>query len=150
MKIFLALSLILISACSAAAVEGNVQRGQQVFGACTACHSLEPDKNMSGPSLSGLWNRQAGGLKSFTRYSEALKSSGIIWENSSLDPYLTNPKTFIPGNDMTFRGIPDARARADLLAFLKEATKPGSSLAAQAQGGGRGSDVPNLKKLDSE
>ena len=150
MKTFLALGLILIGADSAAAEEGNAQRGQRMFGACAACHSLEPDKNMTGPSLADLWDRQAGGLKSFSRYSEALKSSGIIWENNSLDAYLANPKTFIPGNDMTFRGIPDARARADLLAFLKEATKPGSPLAQQTQGGGRGSDVPNLKKLDSE
>ncbi len=150
MKTFLALGLILIGAGSAAAEEGNAQRGQRMFGACAACHSLEPDKNMTGPSLADLWDRQAGGLKSFSRYSEALKSSGIIWENNSLDAYLANPKTFIPGNDMTFRGLPDARTRADLLAFLKEATKPGSLLAAQAQGGGRGSDVPNLKKLDSE
>src|SRR5712691_9244731 len=110
MKLFLALGLIIISAGSAAADNGNVERGRRLFGACAACHSLEPDKNMTGPSLAGLWDRQAGGLKSFSRYSEALKSSGMIWNEHSLGPYLADPKAFIPGNDMTFRGIPDARA----------------------------------------
>src|SRR5712691_2526573 len=135
MKLFLALGLIIISAGSAAADNGNVERGRRLFGACAACHSLETDKNMTGPSLAGLWDRQAGGLKSFSRYSDALKSSGIIWDNTSLDAWLVTPRAFMPGNDMTFRGIPDPRARTDLLAFLKQATKPGAVQTAQTQGG---------------
>jgi len=49
-----------------------------VYGACGACHSLEPDRNMTGPSLAELWNRKAGTLPSFHRYSGALQSSGIV------------------------------------------------------------------------
>jgi cytochrome c len=154
MRIFLAIGLTLISAASFAADEGNAERGRRVFGACAACHSLQPDKNLSGPSLADLWDRQAGGLKSFSRYSDALKSSGIIWDNTSLDAWLANPRAFIPDNDMTFRGISDAGARADLLAFLKEATKPGYAQTAQTQGGGlggmMGGAAPDLKKLDPE
>jgi cytochrome c len=135
------------------AAEGNVERGRQLYRACAACHSLQPNKNMTGPSLSGLWDRHAGGLESFSRYSEALKSSGIIWDKNSLDPWLANPPSFIPGNEMTFRGISDAAARRDLIAFLEEATKPGSAFAAQGSSSGMmmgGGAEPSLRKLDPE
>jgi cytochrome c len=62
--------------------------GQRVFGACAACHSLQPDKNMTGPSLANLWNRKAGGLPSFSRYSPALKSSDIVWNDQTLDEWI--------------------------------------------------------------
>src|SRR5262249_17976228 len=139
--------------------EGNSTRGQRVFGACAACHSLQPEQNMTGPSLAGLWNRKAGSLTSFSRYSSALKSANIIWNDKTLDEWITDPQHLVPGNEMTFDGIRDARQRADLLAFLKQATQPGASVAQQdgstggmgsmggMMGGGR---VPNLKHLDPE
>jgi cytochrome c len=80
---------------------------------------------MTGPSLANLWGRKAGSLTSFERYSDALKSSEIIWDDRSLNTWLTNPQQMVPGNDMPFGGIKDASVRADLLAFLKEATEPG-------------------------
>jgi cytochrome c len=78
-------------------------KGRQHFGqACVACHSLEPDRNMTGPSLFGLLGRKAGSLPSFHRYSPALKSSGVVWNDKTLDAWLTDPKAFIPGNHMVF------------------------------------------------
>jgi cytochrome c len=53
---------------------------------------------MTGPSLAELWSRQAGGLQSFERYSPALKSSGIIWQDNTLDEWIKDPQHFIPGN----------------------------------------------------
>src|ERR1043166_2505473 len=140
---------------SALAHSSNVDRGQRAFAACAPCHSLATDKNMTGPSLANLWNRQAGTLQSFMRYSPALKSSGIIWNETSLDPWLADPQAFIPENHMTFRGIKDARVRADLLAFLKDARGPGHAPRMPQQGGGMmgmmgKGRVPNLKKLDAE
>lgn len=139
----------------AIAAEGNPTQGQRVFRACVACHSLEPNRNMTGPALAGLWNRKAGHLPSFTRYSHALQSANIVWNDRTLDEWLTNPQQVVPGNTMTFAGIKDAQQRADLLAFLKEATRNGGARTAEqgAMGGmagmmGRG-QVPNLKKLDA-
>ena len=140
------------------AADGNAARGQRVFGACAACHSLEPDKNMTGPSLANMWNRKAGSVSSFTRYSSALKSADIVWNDKTLDEWLKDPQHVVPGNEMTFAGIKDTQQRADLLAFLKEATKGGSQTAQQSgpMGGGMsggmggmmgGGQVPNLKKL---
>jgi cytochrome c len=136
--------------------EGNATRGQRIFGACAACHSLQPDQNMTGPSLAGLWNRKAGTLASFTRYSAVLQSSNIVWNDKMLDDWIADPQHVVPGNQMTFVGIKDARQRADLLAFLKEATQPGSSVAQQGapMGGGMmggmmgGGQIPNLKRPD--
>ena len=120
---FIALATTVFSPAFAA---GDLSRGQQDFRACAPCHALEPDRNMTGPSLAGLWGRKAGSLPGFERYSDALKSSGIIWDDRSLDGWLTDPQRMVPDNDMPFDGIKDSRARADLLAFLKEATKPGA------------------------
>jgi cytochrome c len=119
----------------ALAQSGDAARGQQAFRACAPCHSLAPDRNMTGPSLADLWGRKAGGLPSFERYSEALKGSGIIWDDRSLDGWLTDPDGMVPDNEMPFNGIKDARARADLLAFLKEATRPGAPPQMAQQGG---------------
>lgn len=160
MKCYITMIVVAVAFISPArAQEGDVSRGQQDFRVCAPCHSLEPDRNMTGPSLANLWGRKAGSLPSFERYSDALKSSGIIWDDRSLNAWLTDPQHMVPENDMPFQGIKDARVRADLLAFFKEATKPGASPAgskqAQMKGmggmggmmGGAGRD-PNLKSLE--
>jgi cytochrome c len=146
---------LLALATQAFAADGNPARGQRVFGACAACHSLQPDQNMTGPSLADVWNRKAGSTSSFSRYSPALKSANIVWNDKTLDEWINDPQHVVPGNQMTFAGIKDARQRADLLAFLKEATQKGGSQVAQQGGqmGGMGGmmgggQVPNLKKLD--
>ena len=69
----------------ALAEQGDAARGQRDFRACAPCHSLEPGRNMTGPTLADLWRRKAGSLPSFDRYSDALKSSGIIWDDRALD-----------------------------------------------------------------
>jgi len=148
--------LLAASPFRAAAQPGNAANGERMYRVCAACHSLEPDRNMTGPSLADLWGRKSGGLPSFPRYSPALKSAGIIWNDDTLNEWIKDPQHFIPGNTMTFAGIKEPRQRADLLAYLKDASKPGHAPKA-AQGGGQmggmmmgGGQVPNLKALDPE
>lgn len=131
------------------AADGNAARGQRIFGACAACHSLEPNQNMTGPSLAELWDRKAGSLPSFTRYSSAVKSSGVVWNDKTLDEWITDPQHLIPGNVMTFAGIKNSQQRVDLLAFLKQATQRGQA-AQQGTGMMGGGGAPNLKKLDPQ
>jgi cytochrome c len=147
------LMLATVAPCTALAADANVTRGAQLFQNCAPCHSLEPGKNMTGPSLSNLWDRKAGDAQEFERYSAALKSSGIMWNDQTLNAWLADPQHVVPGNTMTFPGIKDAPARADLLAYLKEATQPGSTRAAQQMpqmGGMMNTAVPNLRVLDAE
>jgi cytochrome c len=157
---FVAIALLLALEAQTLAANGNAAQGQHVFGACAACHSLQPDQNMTGPSLAHLWNRKAGSLASFSRYSSAMKSANVQWNDKTLDEWIADPQRVIPGNEMTFAGIKDAKQRADLIAFLKQVTENGGSQMSQ-QGrpmggmGGMGGmmggrQAPNLKKLNPE
>jgi cytochrome c len=136
--------------------DGNPERDQRIFGACAACHSLQPDQNMTGPSLADLWNRKAGSVANFNRYSSALQSSNIVWNDKTLDEWVADPQHLIPGNQMTFAGIKDSQQRADLLAFLKGATKKTAQTAERDGMGGMGGmggmmgggQVPNLRHPD--
>ena len=100
-------------------------------------------------------------MASFSRYSPALKSANIEWNDKTLDEWINDPQHVVPGNQMTFAGIKDAQQRADLLAFLKEATtaRRVTSDSTRRPNGGHmggmggmmgGGQVPNLKKLDPE
>ena len=154
-----AIAIFVLTALSypATAEPGNTANGERLYRACIACHSLEPNRNMTGPSLAEIWNRKSGSLASFPRYSPKLKSASIVWNDDTLEEWIKDPQHFIPGNTMTFPGMKDARQRADLLAFLKEATQPGRAPRSTAQGGTQmggmmmgGGQVPNLKRLDPE
>lgn len=103
-----------------AAGAGDPESGARVFGVCAACHSLEPGRHMTGPSLAGIWDREAGTAPGFDRYSEALLESERVWDARSLEAFIADPQAVIPGNRMSFRGIGDAEARADLVAFLEQ------------------------------
>jgi cytochrome c len=72
--------------------------------------------------LAGAENREFAGV--LERGGWSLKSAGIIWNDDTLDEWIKDPQHFIPENTMTFPGMKEARQRADLLAFLKEATQP--------------------------
>jgi len=147
------IAVFALSGSGAQSAEADAGQGARIFRACAACHSLEADRNMTGPSLAGVWNRRAGGLKSFSRYSDAMKLSGITWDEQSLDGYLKNPAEFMPGNHMTFPGIPDDKARASIIAFLKSAAEAPNNQTAQSQMQGMGPTqgmrpVPRLKTVD--
>ncbi len=104
---------------TAQAAEGDPNRGGRHFKACLACHSIAPGEHMTGPSLAGVWQRQAGTAQKFSRYSEALKRSGAVWNETTLDAWLRDPAAFAPGNFMKIPGIADAGARSDVIAYLK-------------------------------
>jgi cytochrome c len=150
MRLLLAMALVATLILPAQAVEGDPRRGRQAYRACAACHSLAPDRNMTGPTLAGLWGRKAGSLPSFQRYSPALKSVDFLWDEDTLDPWLKDPARTLPGNRMMFRGIDDAQVRADLIAYLKQASAGGEAAeASPPMGGGMmgGRSAPNLRRL---
>lgn len=132
--------------------EGDATRGARLFRQCAACHSTAPGEHLTGPSLSGVWNRQAASAAGFQRYSEALKRSGITWTAKSLDQWLAGPQKLVPGNAMTFAGIGDPRARLDLVAYLKAVAEHAAPSGAKEGGTmmGGGGRRPDLKQPPPE
>lgn len=107
------------AAVSPAAAEGNPDQGKQVFNQCRACHSVEAGQHRVGPSLAGVFGREAGAADGFNRYSDALKNADLVWNEETLDKYLADPRGYLPGNRMTYPGLKDPAKRADIIAYLK-------------------------------
>jgi cytochrome c len=108
------------SATTSAVASGDAGRGEEIYGRCLACHALAFDR--VGPRHCGLFGRRAGSVEGFS-YSAAMKKSKIVWNEKTLERFLANPPKAVPGTTMTYAGIPDARERADLIAFLKSACR---------------------------
>jgi cytochrome c len=99
----------------------TLKLGQRVFLLCRACHTIGKDEgNRVGPNLYGVFGAKAGSKPDF-HYSEAVKKSGVVWTEDSLDKWLTSPTTFIPGTRMTFAGVHDPEERKAVIAYLKQA-----------------------------
>lgn len=102
------------------AADGDARRGEDVFSrACAVCHATLAGYHKQGPSLSAVVGRRAGTAPAFTRYM-GLRDSDVIWNEGALDRWLADPRGFLGGRDtnMTFK-LPDARDRADVIAYLK-------------------------------
>jgi cytochrome c len=101
---------------AAVATNGDANNGKQLFEKrCTGCHSL--DKNKEGPRLRDVYGRKAGNVPGFG-YSDELKAAHIVWDERSLDQWLTNPDAVVPDNDMAFH-VSNPQERADIIQFLR-------------------------------
>lgn len=104
-----------------AATEEQELRGKNLYAArCSACHSM--DYNGVGPAHRNLLGRKAGTVSDYL-YSVALKGSKLVWNEQTLDLWLTNPELLVPGQKMGIN-VPDAAERADVITYLKKATQP--------------------------
>jgi cytochrome c len=108
-----------LAAAAASGPEGDPRRGAAAFQRCIACHSVQPGVHLSGPSLARIWGRRAGSVEGYTRYSEPLRKAPVVWDAPSLDRWLADPQTVVPGTVMTLPPIADPRERADLVAYLR-------------------------------
>lgn len=112
----------LLALCSSALAAGDAEVGLALYKArCSACHSL--DYNGVGPAHRGVFERGAALAPGFA-YSDALKSSHLIWDEASLERWLADPEKVAPGQRMGIN-VPDAKDRADLIAYLKKASTAG-------------------------
>ncbi len=102
-----------------AAGEGDPTRGKALFEKrCTGCHALT--QNREGPQLQGVYGRTSGMAEGFA-YSAALKKVHMVWDEKSLDKWLTDPDAYIPGNDMDFL-VSKPQERQDLISYLKQSS----------------------------
>ncbi|MDJ0642444.1 MAG: c-type cytochrome [Erythrobacter sp.] len=96
-----------------------VSRGEAAFAVCSGCHVAEANEpSMAGPNLHGVFGRDAGALGDFA-YSDALASSGITWDNETLDRFLANPTGNVEGTSMVAGGVSDGETRAAIVAYLR-------------------------------
>jgi cytochrome c len=117
----LVLAVAMIAAMPVAASAADAEAGKTVFNKCKACHQIgEGAKNAVGPNLTGVIGRKAAAVEGFT-YSDAMKNSGLTWDDATFKEYITDPKKKIPGNKMVFMGLKDAADQDNLLEYIKSA-----------------------------
>ena len=102
-----------------ALASGDVAAGEKVFKKCKACHVVKKEQNRTGPHLINLLGRTAGSIEGFKKYSKAMKNSGIVWDEETLDGYLKAPKKYLKGTRMAFAGLKKDADRANVIAYLK-------------------------------
>ena len=115
----LALAVGSVAVAEGGAPNGDARAGEAIYERCAACHSLGHDR--AGPRHCGLIGRRAGSVAGYP-YSEAMKRSGLVWSEATLDRFLADPMRAVPGTAMGYAGIPSAKERSDLVAYLKRAS----------------------------
>jgi len=111
---------VLLIGFSAPAFAGDPGAGEKVFKKCKACHVVDAEKHKTGPHLVNIIGRAAGSAEGFKKYSNAMKESGIVWDEATLDAYLEAPKKYIKGTRMAFAGLKKEEDRANVIAYLKQ------------------------------
>lgn len=113
----------IVSVCLTAAslAAQGAEPGKLTFNnRCRTCHSVKEGDNRQGPSLHAIVGRKAGSSSGYAGYSQAMKSSNIVWDEQTLDAFIANPDKVVPGHNMRpYPGLPDAQEREEIVAYLK-------------------------------
>jgi cytochrome c len=114
----LAAAVAFAALTGSALAAGDPAAGEKVFAKCKACHKAgEGAANAIGPELNGLNGRKAGAVDGYN-YSDAMKGSGITWDEASFKEFVKNPKAKVPGTKMVFPGLPSEGDADNLWAYL--------------------------------
>jgi cytochrome c len=114
-----AVSAALTGTVWAGGLAGDNGHGEALYEAFQDSHSL--DKNDVEPRHRGVVGRKAASLPNYD-YSDALKSANIVWNEETLDKWLTDPRAVAPVAKMSFH-LDNPQDRADVIAYLKERAK---------------------------
>jgi len=117
-----AVGLLSMTVAASAWADGDVAKGKRVFNKCKTCHEIATEKNKIGPTLKGVIGRKSGTVPGF-KYSSAMQNAGVVWDEKTIDIYISDPKKFVPGNKMVLAPIKDAGQRADVIAYIKDQQK---------------------------
>src|SRR5262249_393310 len=111
------IAVAIVVASGVRALAGDAAQGEHVFAVCAPCHARDTTSRL-GPGLLGIVGRRAGAVPGF-RYSRVMKTANIVWDDKSLDAFITAPQRSMPGTTMPFSGLPDQQKRTDLIAYLE-------------------------------
>ena len=116
---FVCLAPVAASAMSPAGNEAMNKAGEVMFDhRCRRCHADDPARSSYGPSLVGIVGRKAGTVEGFA-YSDAMKSSGIVWTEDALRGWISDNTGVMPGTRMKHMSISDKTEQDFLITYLK-------------------------------
>jgi cytochrome c len=102
---------------------GDPAQGRLVFATCRTCHYPEAAMgHNNGPNLHRIFGKVVGKQTDFDYYSDTFKAARFVWTPEVMFVWLENPMMMFPESTMMSRGIADPQKRADLIAFLKQAS----------------------------
>jgi len=124
MKRFIAASLFSVATTSVMASENcDLNRGQEVYSKCVACHHVEPGRgHFVGPNLHSVIGRTIGSAVGF-KFSRQMRKDDRSWDAALFDQFITAPAEMFPRTRMGFAGIKNVQDRNDLYCFLKKQTE---------------------------
>lgn len=115
--------LVFAGLSATASFAADAENGKKLFRQCEACHTIDASgKSKIGPSLHGVIGRKAGQVEGYS-YSKAMAGAGITWDEANLAEYLEKPASFMKGNKMAYAGMRKDSDRADVIAYIKDASK---------------------------
>src|SRR5438128_370206 len=114
--------ILLLPAAAWSAEAGDAARGERTFQRCYSCHSVDPNETakLQGPSLYRIMGRRAAALPGFA-YSDAMRekgAAGLVWDADTLERYIADPESVVPGTSMSAPTLRDEQERTDLIAYL--------------------------------
>lgn len=114
-------AVFVLIASAAVGAEGDAEKGAKVFRKCKSCHMVGDEaKNRVGPVLNSTVGSAAASVEAFA-YSDALSQAadaGLVWTEDVLDAFLENPKEYLEGTKMSFRGLRKPQDRLDVIAYM--------------------------------